>query len=272
MSDPLDPAADERFPLTAGTVEPSAAAGAPPPSLEPEEETGRPALQLVRDVVETLVLTFVIFFVVQGWIAQPFQVQQPSMERTFEPGQFVLVDKLTPRWDAFKRGDVVIFQPPEEWTVEHTPFIKRVIAVAGDTLELVDGRVVVEGTALDESYTYRDDDGSPGPTEPERGQTKWTLGPGEIFVMGDHRQASLDSRAFGPIEVGDVIGRVSFRYWPLASAGVVSTPVYGGIPAAAGLTLQRSSLEIVAAVALLLGVGIIWTRDRRAARADRTRS
>ena len=105
----------------------------------------------VFEVVETLVLTLVIFFVIQTFIAQPYQVQQQSMERTLEPGQYVLVDKLTPRFDAYDRGDVVVFNPPETWINDDTPFIKRVIGVAGDTVEVRDdGIVYVNGTALDE--------------------------------------------------------------------------------------------------------------------------
>lgn len=204
--------------------------------VEQEHRTGRrfgrrrqgsgPA-RLVRDILETLVLTVVIFLTVQTFVAQPFQVQQVSMQPNFESGEFVLVDKLTPAWDPFGRGDVVVFEPPEEWTIERTPFIKRVIGVAGDTVELVDGRVVLNGTALEEPYTYRDETGAVEPTDPERAETSWTLEAGQLFVMGDHRQASLDSRAFGPIRVGDVIGRVTVRYWPLAAFGFVVPPEYG---------------------------------------------
>ena len=94
----------------------------------------RPALGCLFEVVETLVLTLVIFFVIQTFVAQPYQVQQQSMEQTLEPDQYVLVDKLTPRFDAYKRGDIVVFNPPDDWAAASgTPFIKRVIGVAGDT-------------------------------------------------------------------------------------------------------------------------------------------
>ena len=143
----------------------------------------------VFEVVETLVLTLVIFFVIQTFIAQPYQVQQQSMERTLEPGQYVLVDKLTPRFDAYDRGDVVVFNPPATWTNDDTPFIKRVIGVAGDTVEVRDdGIVYVNGTALDEPYTYKNDEGVPEPTEAGADQTSWVVPAGELFVMGDHRQ------------------------------------------------------------------------------------
>ena len=67
------------------------------------------------DVVETLVLTVVAFFVIQTFVAQPFQVHQTSMESTLEPGQYVLVDKLTPRWSPYQRGDIVVLHPPAGW-------------------------------------------------------------------------------------------------------------------------------------------------------------
>jgi signal peptidase I len=181
----------------------------------------------VFEVVETLVLTLVIFFVIQTFIAQPYQVQQQSMERTLEPGQYVLVDKLTPRFDAYDRGDVVVFNPPDSWTEQDTPFIKRVIGVAGDTVEIRDdGIVYVNGTALDEQYAYTNDQGVPEPTLANGDQSRWVVPEGELFVMGDHRQRSADSRVFGTIPVSNVIGRAFLRYWPISTFGILETPTY----------------------------------------------
>ena len=186
------------------------------------------------EVVETLVLTLVIFFVIQNFIAQPYQVQQNSMERTLEPGQYVLVDKLTPRWDAYKRGDVVVFNPPPAWTNDPTPFIKRVIGLPGDKVEVRDdGKVYVNGVALEEPYTYKNDAGVNEPTVPLTDQTSWVIPPGELFVMGDHRQKSADSRAFGPIPESSIVGRAFLRYWPLSTIGIIQTPSYPGVPDAA---------------------------------------
>ena len=92
--------------------------------------TKRPALGCLFEIVETLVLTLIIFVVIQNFVAQPYKVQQQSMERTLEPEQYVLVDKLTPRFDTYKRGDIVVFTPPEDWGDNGTPFIKRVIGEA----------------------------------------------------------------------------------------------------------------------------------------------
>lgn len=189
--------------------------------------TRRPP-RLILELLETVVLTLVIFFVIQTFVAQPFQVQQTSMEQTLEPGQFLLVDKLTPRWDPYRRGDIVVLHPPPGWQDDgDTPFVKRVIGLPGDQVDIHDGQVYINGTALDESaYTYRNADGTIGPTTPLTGTASWVLGPDQLFVMGDHREASSDSRAFGPIETSAVIGRAFLRYWPATAIGMLANPAY----------------------------------------------
>ena len=181
------------------------------------------------DVVETLVLTVVAFFVIQTFVAQPFQVHQTSMESTLEPGQYVLVDKLTPRWSPYQRGDIVVLHPPEGCEDgDDTPFIKRVIGLPGDKIEIRDdGLVYVNGKPLDENgYAFRDGAGDVQPTTPLGDTWSWTIGPDEVFVMGDHREASADSRAFGPIKEASVIGRAFLRYWPASTFGILARPAY----------------------------------------------
>jgi len=187
----------------------------------------------VFEILETLVLTLVIFWVIQSFVAQPYQVKQNSMERTLEPGQYVLVDKLSPRWDRYDRGDVVVFSPPPSWTTDDTPFIKRVIGLAGDQVEIRDGTVYVNGDPLEEPYTYRNAAGVNEPTSTSPDQTRWQVPAGQVFVMGDHRQRSADSRVFGPIDVERVIGRAVLRYWPLDTITILQTPTYPGVAATA---------------------------------------
>src|SRR6185436_6547680 len=123
----------------------------------PAPVSQRPALGCLFEVVETLVLTLVIFLGIQTFVAQPYRVQQTSMERTLLPEQYVLVDKLTPRWSPYTHGDIVVFDPPESWSGgSGVPFIKRVIGLPGDKVELRDGKVFVNGVALDEPYIYQD--------------------------------------------------------------------------------------------------------------------
>jgi signal peptidase I len=185
----------------------------------------RPQLGCLLEIVETLALTLIIFVVIQNFIAQPYKVQQSSMEQTLLQEQYVLVDKLTPRFDAYKRGDIVVFTPPADWVGENdTPFIKRVIGVGGDTVEIHDGAVYINGEQLEEPYVYAENDGSLQPTEASR--PSWVIPDGELFLMGDHRQDSADSRAFGPVPVEQVIGRAWLRYWPFDHFGVLATPTY----------------------------------------------
>ncbi len=187
----------------------------------------RPALGCLFEIVETLVLTLVIFFVIQNFVAQPYMVEQQSMERTLEPQQYVLVDKLTPRWDTYKRGDIVVFNPPPAWVQQNnTPFIKRVIGVGGDVVEIRDdGFVYVNGTKLDEPYIF-EVDGKAQPTTTNADPPRWTVPQGDLFVMGDHRGSSADSRVFGTIHVTDVIGRAWLRYWPFNTFGILPTPTH----------------------------------------------
>jgi signal peptidase I len=180
------------------------------------------------EIVETLVLTLIIFLVIQTFVAQPYKVQQQSMEHTLEPDQYVLVDKLTPRFDTYKRGDIVVFTPPPDWSREDdTPFIKRVIGLGGETVEIRDGAVFIDGTKIDEPYLFATVDGEPTqPTTVPDDEHRWVIPADELFLMGDHRSNSSDSRVFGPVETGQVIGRAWLRYWPINVFGILPTPTY----------------------------------------------
>jgi signal peptidase I len=189
--------------------------------------TRRPLLGCLLEIVETLALTLIIFLAIQTFVAQPYKVQQQSMEHTLEPDQYVLVDKLTSHFDDYKRGDIVVFQPPPDWIQEdNTPFIKRVIGLGGDTVEIKDGDVFINGTKISEGYLYAQPDDPPQPTTVPGDQERWVIPPGELFLMGDHRANSADSRTFGPVPVASVIGRAWLRYWPINVFGILDTPTY----------------------------------------------
>ena len=190
--------------------------------------------RLAFEIAETLILTVLIFVGLQTFVAQPYQIQQVSMERTLEPNQYVLVDKLSPRFDDFKRGDIVVFDPPATWAdAGHKPYIKRVIGLPGDVVSLKDGRVYVNGQAIDEPYLF---DGQP--TQPLNGTASWTVPAGQLFVMGDHREDSADSRVFGPVARDRVVGRAWLRYWPFSAFGVLPSQVRAGGAAASGAPTQ----------------------------------
>lgn len=185
----------------------------------------RSLFKYLLEIVEILVLTLAIFFVIHTFVAQPYQIHMGSMETTLEPDQFVLVDKLTPRFDPYKRGDIVVFNPPELAARAGTPFIKRVIGLGGDTVEIRAGHVAVNGTDLVEPYVFQVD-GQAQPTVDSLEHGSWTVPDGELFLMGDHRAVSEDSRVFGTVPIGQIIGRAWLRYWPVGVFGVLPSPTY----------------------------------------------
>lgn len=196
-------------------AEPPAPANVPEPAVEPARRAGRRTSPLLA-IAETVVITIAVFALTQAFVARTYAVQQTSMQQTLEPGERIFVDELTPRFDPYKRGDIVVFNAPAEAGAAE-PLVKRVIGVAGDTVQLVGGRVVVNGKPLVEPYVY----GSDG-TLPYGDQFSWTIPAGYIFVMGDHRDVSRDSREFGPIPVSSVIGRAWLRFYPLDTFGLLA--------------------------------------------------
>ena len=146
------------------------------------------------------------------------------MQDSLEPEQHLLIDKLTPHFDDYSRGDVVVLHPPDT-EAGSTPYIKRVIGVAGDHVEIRDDQVWVNGVKLAEAYVNAD-----YPTEPGEWH-EYDVPAGELLVMGDHRDASMDSREFGSVPVSDVVGRAVLRFWPLDALGILQTPTYPDVPA-----------------------------------------
>jgi signal peptidase I len=191
------------------------------------------------EIIETVLLTIIIFFVVQYFVAQPYRIYQVSMQDTLEPDQMVLVDKLSPIFQGYRRGDVIVFQPPKGFEAEGSdPFIKRVVGVPGDLVEIRDDAVYVNGVRLVEPYVH---DGEA--TTPRTEKTSWGIPEGRLFVLGDHRQASEDSRVFGPIERSSVIGRAWLRYWPLSTLSWVEQAQYPDVPDASDAPSIQPAVE-----------------------------
>jgi signal peptidase I len=175
-----------------------------------------------------VILTAVVFLGVQVFVAQPFRVQQESMEPTVRPDQYVLVDKLTPRLTGYARGDIIVFEPPATWADPGTEFIKRVIGLPGERIALSGGNVYVDGSLLEEPYLP-----AGVRTLPIGSEQSWAIPAGEVFVMGDNRPDSADSRIFGPVPIASITGRAWLRYWPPTDAALLGGGTVAAAPAAA---------------------------------------
>ena len=182
------------------------------------------------EIGTTVVLAVLLYLVIQTFLVGTYRVEQVSMQPTLQPDQHLLIDKLTPHFDGYSRGDIIVFHPPD-MPAGSTPYIKRVIGVAGDHIELRAGKVVVNGVALVEPYISNDGPhhGATEPIEPDF-QNTWDVPAGTLFAMGDHRARSVDSRAFGVVAVDQVIGRAWLRFWPLGGGGIIQVPTYPGVP------------------------------------------
>jgi signal peptidase I len=201
----------------------------------PDAQSSRRGFGCLLEIVETLVLTLVIYLLIHNFIAQPFEVEQDSMVPTILEHEYILIDKLSPRFSDYDRGDIVVFSPPPGYEQGGVPFIKRVIGLPGDTVSLENGNVFVtpaDGSPVRLSEPYiRLVDGRPAPTQPRdaEGTSEWTVPDGQYFVMGDNRPDSQDSRFFGPISRESIIGRAWVRYFPLNRIQLVEKPVYEGL-------------------------------------------
>lgn len=208
---------------------------APPATRGALPRTRSRTLDAIIEVGVTVILAIGLYLVIQTFLVGTYRVEQVSMLPTLVQGQHLLVDKLTPRFDPYSRGDIVVFHAPGT-KPDGIPYIKRVIGVAGDHVALRDGEVYVNGVALDEPYLSDDGPGD-GATLPLDDTTAWDVPAGDIFVMGDHRARSVDSRRFGPVPVDQAIGRAVIRFWPLDSGiGFLQVPQYPGVPEAPGAT------------------------------------
>jgi signal peptidase I len=216
------------------TPEPTPSDAAPDAPAEPA--ASRRGLGCLLEIVETLVLTLVIYLLIHNFVAQPFEVEQRSMTPTIVSGEYVLIDKITPRFGDYQRGDIIVFQPPPGYEQGGVPFIKRVIGLPGDTVSLENGDVFITPAGgvpvkLVEPYIIDGIDGGKAPTQPRdaQGTSQWVVPDGEYFVMGDNRPDSQDSRFFGPISKDLIIGRAWLRYFPLDRIGFMTRPDYPGL-------------------------------------------
>jgi signal peptidase I len=202
------------------------ASGPQPPDSSPEQLIGgnpSPSSLLIglgtllREIVETLILTLVIFLLIR-FAVQNFRIEGFSMEPNFHDGQFLIVNKVTYMVHPPDRGDVIVFVPP---TSASRDFIKRVIGLPGDHIQIVNGRVLVNDQPLQEPYPLN-------PASYSFGEV--TVPPGEYFVLGDNRNNSSDSHSWGTVSLDKIIGKAWITYWPPQVMGLVPTYSYAAAP------------------------------------------
>lgn len=170
---------------------------------------GVEAAAWVLELVAMVVLAFALAMAVKTWVVQPYVVPSPSLEPTIMVGERVLCNKFIYRLHTPRRGDIVVFSNPNYDPVVKT-LIKRVVAVGGDTVDIRDGHVWLNGKQLDEPYVHGKT------TEPGSVKMPLKVPEGEVFLMGDNRPNSGDARWFGPQPITRIAGEAFCVYWPIS--------------------------------------------------------
>jgi signal peptidase I len=209
ISQPEEPLADESQIVSAvADSEPQLAESVAVPETKPAG--GKRLRVIVGEVVETIVLTLVIFFVIQ-LLVRNFRVVGTSMEPNLHNGQYLIIDKISYRLGDPQYGDVVVFEPPNR---PGEDYVKRIIGLPGQLVEIRNGQVFIDGQPVHEPFTVRPGSYS---MEPRR------VGPNEYFVLGDNRNSSSDSHSWGMVPRENIVGRAWISYWPPSSWGVITS-------------------------------------------------
>jgi len=202
---------------------------------------------ILWELLQTVALTLLVFLVVNLTTAR-VRVSGPSMRPTLEGGEYIIVSKLTYRLGRPQRGDIVVFHSPDPSTNED--LIKRIVGLPGEKVEFVDGRVWLNGAALDEPYAV-------GLTGSDQ---TWQIGANQVFVLGDNRAFSRDSHNFGPVPMRDLVGKAWLIYWPPSEWGAADHR------AGREATTGKASRQPLGAGILFLGRG--WEPGAQAAWPD----
>ncbi len=163
----------------------------------------------LRDLLGTILPAVVIALLIHAFLAQATRVYGQSMEPNLHTNERLVIEKVSYHLHAPRRGDVVVLHDPSG---SPELLIKRVVGLPGERVTIANGTVFVDGVAIKEPYLDQQTQGN---------GRSWVVPPFTVFVMGDNRSASRDSRVFGPVALDDIVGRALFRYWPFSEVGVV---------------------------------------------------
>lgn len=206
MADTDQTPTDAAEPVEAQLV-PATAAAAP---ADTKSKNDKPAETIsfarwLGELVAMVALALVLAAGIRTYVVQPYVIPSGSMVPTIELQDRVIANKFVYRFSEPKRGDIVVLDDP---TGQVDTLIKRVIALGGETVDLVDGKVVIDGVVLNEPYTHG------LPSEPMSQPMPYKVPEGYVWVMGDNRTSSADSRVFGAVPLSQIRGRAIFRFWP----------------------------------------------------------
>jgi signal peptidase I len=181
-----------------------------PAGTQPEPGWGRRIMRFFREILETVLPAILIALLINVFVGQATRVEGQSMEPNLHTDQRLVVEKMSYRFHGPERFDIVVLRLPSQGD---ELLIKRVVGLPGETVEIRDGKVYVNGQMLDEPFAI-------GETRPGR-QSSVVVPPLHVYVLGDNRNHSNDSRNFGPVPIENIIGRAWLSYWPLEDAGVI---------------------------------------------------
>jgi signal peptidase I len=189
-----------------------------PPARTRTVASAKPPWRAIREWLTVLVVALGAAVLIRVFVFQQYYIDGPSMEHTLEPHDRVLVNKLSYRLHDVNRGDVVVFDRLSG-VAQHDDLIKRVIALPGETVSIENCIVFIDGQELEEPYLSTENQAQADPSARCRIPT---YGPEEVpddqvFVMGDNRPQSFDSREFGPIEIDQIRGRAFVVIWPFSN-------------------------------------------------------
>ena len=192
-------------------LEGSQSAESPTTPTQPAAKRKQPTSLLIREIAETLLLTLFIFWIVNTATGR-FRIEGHSMLPTLQEGEYVIINKLSYYLEDPERGDIIVLNFPNDRSRD---FIKRVIGIPGDYIEVDNGQVMINGTILDEPYIN---------AQPNYSGT-WQVPEDQYFVLGDNRNNSSDSHNWSFLPQEDIVGKAWLIYWGPENWGLV--PHYG---------------------------------------------